>query len=105
VSTTVGAEGLPVTAGEHVLLADEPRAFCRAVVRLFRDLDRRRQFESAARELVVERYDWSAVAGELETALLRTAGARARQGHRAVGASAGHTRADAAACHSPTHST
>ncbi len=25
VSTTVGAEGLPVTDGEHVLLADEPR--------------------------------------------------------------------------------
>ena len=37
VSTTVGAEGLPVTDGEHVLLADDPRAFADAVVRLMRD--------------------------------------------------------------------
>jgi sugar transferase (PEP-CTERM/EpsH1 system associated) len=79
VSTTVGAEGLPVTGGEHVMLADEPRAFSRAVVRLFRDLDRRRQLERAARALVVEHYDWSAVAGELEAALLGACGASARQ--------------------------
>ena len=74
VSTTVGAEGLPVVAGEHVVLADEPRSFSRAVVRLLRDVERRRQLESAARTLVVEQYDWSAVAGELESALSRVAG-------------------------------
>ena len=73
VSTTVGAEGLPVTSGEHVLLADEANTFSRAVVRLFRDVDRRRQLEAAARALVVERYDWSAVAGALEDALIRFA--------------------------------
>jgi polysaccharide biosynthesis protein PslH len=78
VSTTVGAEGLPVVAGEHVVLADEPRSFCRAVVRLLRDVDRRRQFEAAARTLVVERYDWSAVAGDLESALDSVAGRTAR---------------------------
>ena len=73
VSTTVGAEGLPVTSGEHLLLADEPHLFARAVVRLFRDVDRRRALEAAARTLVVDRYDWSAVAGELEGALVRIA--------------------------------
>ena len=76
VSTTVGAEGLPVTPGEHVLLADEPRTFARAVVRLLRDVGRRRELERAARALVVERYDWSAVAGELEDALIRVARVR-----------------------------
>jgi sugar transferase (PEP-CTERM/EpsH1 system associated) len=76
VSTTVGAEGLPVSGGEHVILADEPRSFSRAVVRLLRDVDRRRQFEAAARALVVERYDWSAVAGELESALACVAAPR-----------------------------
>jgi sugar transferase (PEP-CTERM/EpsH1 system associated) len=70
VSTGIGAEGLPVTNGEHLLLADEPRTFARAVVRLFRDLDRRRQLEAAARALVIARYDWSAVAGGLEDALI-----------------------------------
>jgi len=69
VSTTVGAEGLPVTSGEHVMLADEPRSFARAVVRLLRDVERRRQLERAARELVVEQYDWSAVSGALDQAL------------------------------------
>jgi sugar transferase (PEP-CTERM/EpsH1 system associated) len=73
VSTTVGAEGLPVTHGEHVLLADQPDTFARAVVHLLRDVDRRRQLEIASRALVVEKYDWSAVAGELETALERFA--------------------------------
>ena len=66
VSTTVGAEGLPVTSGEHLLLADEPHTFARAVVSLLRGPDRRAQLEQAARALVVERYDWSAVAGELD---------------------------------------
>jgi len=73
VSTGVGAEGLPVTSGEHLMLADEPRAFARSVVRLLRDVPRRRQLEHAARALVVERYDWSAVAGEMEAALARVA--------------------------------
>ena len=73
VSTTVGAEGLPVDNGEHLLVADEPHLFARAVVRLFRDVARRRAIEMAARKLVVERYDWSAVAGELEQALVRFA--------------------------------
>ena len=69
VSTTIGAEGLPVTDGEHVLLADEPATFARAVVNLLRDVDHRRQLEAAARTLVVEKYDWSSVAGALERAL------------------------------------
>jgi sugar transferase (PEP-CTERM/EpsH1 system associated) len=71
VSTAVGAEGLPVTPGEHVLLADEPRGFARAVVRLLRDVDRRRRMEEAARALVVSQYDWSVVAGDLERALVQ----------------------------------
>src|SRR5262249_32799104 len=73
VSTTVGAEGLPVTDGEHVLIADEPHTFARAVVRLMRDSGHRAAIEAAACNLVVERYDWSAVAGELESALVRFA--------------------------------
>jgi sugar transferase (PEP-CTERM/EpsH1 system associated) len=81
VSTTVGAEGLPVTNGDHVMLADEPHTFCRSVVGLLRDLDRRRQLERAARALVIERYDWSAVAGDLDSALERVA-LRQAQGER-----------------------
>jgi glycosyltransferase involved in cell wall biosynthesis len=87
VSTTVGAEGLPVTNGEHLLLADEPRTLARAVVDLLRDTGRRTQLATAARALVVERYDWSAVAGSLESALVRVA-LRQAQGERYVPLSA-----------------
>ena len=73
VSTTVGAEGLPVTPGEHLMLADDPVNFARAVVGLLRDEHRREHIGSAARALVVEQYDWSAVAGALDDALTRIA--------------------------------
>jgi len=77
VSTTVGAEGLPIGNGEHLLLADDPPGFARGVVSLLRDVGRRRQLESAARALVVEKYDWSAVAGGLEEVLIAAAGGAA----------------------------
>ena len=69
VSTTVGAEGLPVTHGHDVLIADEPARFAQAVVHMIRDVDARRRIESAARCLVVEKYDWSAAAADFERAL------------------------------------
>jgi sugar transferase (PEP-CTERM/EpsH1 system associated) len=77
VSTTVGAEGLPVTDGANVQIADTPEAFAAGVLALMRDESRRRQLEQAARRLVVEQYDWAAVAGQLELALQRAAGAAA----------------------------
>jgi sugar transferase (PEP-CTERM/EpsH1 system associated) len=73
VSTTIGAEGLPVTNGADVVIADEPAAFAAAAVRLIRDDEARTRIESAARRLVVERYDWSAVAQGFEDALARVA--------------------------------
>jgi polysaccharide biosynthesis protein PslH len=73
VSTTVGAEGLPVTNGAHLLLADGARPFADAVVRLLRNVEQRRSLETAARTLVVQHYDWAAVAGDLEGALIRFA--------------------------------
>jgi sugar transferase (PEP-CTERM/EpsH1 system associated) len=71
VSTTVGAEGLPVTHGQDVLIADEPARFAQAVVHMIRDVDDRRRLEGAARQLVVDKYDWSAVAADFEAALER----------------------------------
>ena len=73
VSTTVGAEGLPVTNGSDIDIADEPARFAHAVVHLMRDAEARRQIEGAARRLVVEKYDWSAVASDFENAVLGVA--------------------------------
>ena len=82
VSTTIGAEGLPVTSGRDVEIADEPARFAHSVVHLMRDADARRAIESAARALVVERYDWAAVSKDFESALLKAAGVAA--GERAI---------------------
>jgi len=79
VSTTVGAEGLPVTNSRNIDIADEPSRFAHAVVHLIRDTEARRAMEQAARRLVVEKYDWSAVANDFEEALLRAAGLATRE--------------------------
>ncbi len=74
VSTTIGAEGLPVTPGADIVIADEPGAFAEAAVRLIRSPGERRRLETAARRLVVARYDWSVVAQDFEDALARACG-------------------------------
>jgi polysaccharide biosynthesis protein PslH len=69
VSTTIGAEGLPVTPDRDIVLADEPARFADAVVQLIRDRERRQRIERAARRLVVQKYDWAAVSRDFEQAL------------------------------------
>ncbi len=66
VSTRLGAEGFDLVDGEHLILADQPDAFARAVVDLLRDDSRRASLGAAAARLVRERYDWSAVIPRVE---------------------------------------
>lgn len=79
VSTTVGAEGLPVTPGGDIVIADGPEPFANAVVDLLRNDVRRAPIERRARELVVSRYDWTAVGRDLEAALASFAGTRGKE--------------------------
>jgi sugar transferase (PEP-CTERM/EpsH1 system associated) len=72
VSTSIGAEGLPVEHGRHLLLADDPGSFARSVIALLRDADTRAMLAREARALVTERYDWSAAALHLEASLAET---------------------------------
>jgi polysaccharide biosynthesis protein PslH len=69
VSTTIGAEGLPVTHGENILLADDPESFGRCIVELLSDHTRREHIGSEARKLVAERYSWKAVGQTMADAL------------------------------------
>jgi glycosyltransferase involved in cell wall biosynthesis len=66
VSTTVGAEGLPIVSGQHFIRADDPAAFAGAVVALLQDPLRRRTLGAAGRELVETRHSWTQVAREFE---------------------------------------
>jgi sugar transferase (PEP-CTERM/EpsH1 system associated) len=62
VSTTVGAEGLPVRDGEELLIADTPEEFARSVVRVLTDGDLARSLGARAAETVRARYGWDAAA-------------------------------------------
>ena len=69
VSTSVGAEGLPVQAGENILLADTPGDFADSVVSLLRDPEERKRMGASARVLVQENYSWPKVAENFARAL------------------------------------
>ena len=58
VSTTIGAEGLPVQHGETALLADGAAAFAEAVSRLLACTDLRWKLGSAGRLLLEKEFTW-----------------------------------------------
>jgi polysaccharide biosynthesis protein PslH len=68
VSTRVGAEGLDYADGRDIVIADDPRPFADAVVRLLRDRDAREAMGRAA-GATAARYDWSSVARQFEAVL------------------------------------
>jgi len=69
VSTTIGAEGLPVTNGVDIVLADEPQSFADAVCRLMDSREERNRIGNAARKLVEEKYSWESVAEQVQNIL------------------------------------
>ncbi len=80
VSTSIGCEGLAVTAGEHLLVGDGPDAFIANVEDLLADASLRRRLAQNARSLVETRYDWSKIVDDLDEAytMVRSPGPEAR---------------------------
>lgn len=62
VSTSIGCEGLDVVDGEHLLVADDTQRFADCIVRLMSDIPLRQQITANARQLVIAKYDWDAIA-------------------------------------------
>lgn len=62
VSTTIGCEGLGVSPGRDILIADEPEAFAAGVVSLLRDTAARAALAARARQTVESAYDWPLLA-------------------------------------------
>ena len=58
VSTTLGAEGLPVKDGEHLLLRDTAESFAAAVSRLLRSPEERLRLGAAGRALLEREFTW-----------------------------------------------
>jgi glycosyltransferase involved in cell wall biosynthesis len=71
VSTSIGAEGLPLENGKHIAIADSPELFARCCLDLLAGADLRQQRAEEAWQLVSTRFSWNAVTRELESALER----------------------------------
>jgi glycosyltransferase involved in cell wall biosynthesis len=68
VSTTIGCEGLRVTQGENIIIADSPRDFAERICFLFASIAHRARIGSAARVLVEREYSWDKIGRDLEHA-------------------------------------
>lgn len=71
VATSKGAEGLEVTPGQDLLIADAPEDFADAVVRVLESAELRAALSAAGRRRVAEQYDWQAIGGQLNAFLER----------------------------------
>jgi len=66
VSTSIGAQGLAITDGQELIIADTAKEFARSVVRLYRDPQQARALGEKARAFVCEHGDWSVLLPRLE---------------------------------------
>lgn len=61
-TTSLGADGLELTPGEHAAVADDEEALAREVVALLEDPELRRRVGAAGRAHVAERFAWERIA-------------------------------------------
>ena len=73
VSTTLGAEGLEVSHGRELLLADAPEAFAATCVRLAADRTLQAALAARALELVQRHYQWQDVERQVQALALGAA--------------------------------
>lgn len=73
VSTTIGAEGLPIAHEAELLLADTPDAFAAAVMRLLKDKEFATSLAARAADTVRSHYGWNAVAASFAAVCEQTA--------------------------------
>ncbi|MFZ5979901.1 MAG: glycosyltransferase family 4 protein [Candidatus Zixiibacteriota bacterium] len=78
VSTSIGCEGIEVTDGEDILVADDPYTFAQKIIGLFRQPEKREAMSLKARQTALEKYSWKIIAPKLEN-VYRTAAGRRHQ--------------------------
>lgn len=86
VSTTIGCEGLGAVHGQHLLVADTPEGFTRAVMTLLTEPATRSGIADRARQFVAARYGWEQVGEALRDQYnaLATAGEPATPPHTRI---------------------
>ncbi len=76
IATRKGAEGLELTPGRDLLIADDPAEFAAAVMRLLRDPGLRTALSESGRRTVAAKYDWPVI-GRRFNEFVETTAARA----------------------------
>jgi glycosyltransferase involved in cell wall biosynthesis len=66
VATPMSCDGIDVTDGENVLLAEKPSDMVKQIIRLIKSRSLRERVGVAGRELVEEHYTWGCVAAQYE---------------------------------------
>lgn len=80
VSTAIGAEGLELEPGRHVLIADDPDSFAAAASRLLTDRELSAGLGAAGRARVLERYGWGALGERFAAVVAATASGAPNRG-------------------------
>jgi len=73
VSTSIGAEGLPVTHGRNIFLADTPEEFAERCLELLASQTRREQMAREAFQMVSSQFSWEYAARVFEATLQQEA--------------------------------
>jgi len=66
VTTQLGAEGLDLSPGKHVLIGKSAKELTQATVTLLKDPKLQARLSSAAKEFVTKHYNWPAISADLD---------------------------------------
>jgi len=69
VTTSFGADGVPLTSGQEAIFADDPASFARACLDLLANPAEGRRLAQAGQALVAARFDWRLLAPRLDDVL------------------------------------
>lgn len=73
VTTTVGAQGIEITNGKNIIIADTPDQMAKGVVKLLTDKKMYKTIVANAKKLILEKYDWNIIAQDLSKIYEETA--------------------------------
>lgn len=79
VSTSIGAEGVELTDGTNIMIADTPESFAAKTIELLKSPDLRAKISSAGRRLMEQRYDWKVLGAQISEMLIRLVETKKRQ--------------------------
>lgn len=71
VSTSVGAQGLGVESGRHLIIADNARDFSASVITLMKEPQKAKSIGIEARRFVEQRYSWAIVMDQVDHEIMR----------------------------------